>query len=262
MEFSLQPQLLPQGQAFEKAVEIAKKNRTLDVGIHLTLIEEFPILEPNEIPSIVNKNGKFLDHAKDFFIRYLLGKISKDDVYKELDAQINKVLNHGIKITHIDSHQHMHVLKDIFDISLHLSAIYDIPIIRIPFEPIRPYMFTKNLLPRIVSLKVLNFISNQRKKGNFYSPDYFFGFPFGGNLNKENLLKIFRLLPEFGVCEVMCHPGLDDPASYYSHWNYNWGVELKALTDPEISNFIKEKGIDLINFKDLVEEKNKSGIPE
>jgi len=242
--------IVAQGEAFDNSIEIAKKNPTLDIGIHLTLVEERPLLNPEEVPTLVTSEGKFFPHAKHFFKRYLLGKISKDDVYRELDAQFNKVLNSGIKITHIDSHQHMHVLKDIFDVTLKLSLKYNIPVIRIPIEPIKLYMFSKNL-PRIALLKVLNFISNRRKNQSFYHTNYFAGFLFGGNLNKENLLTILRTLPKSGVCEIMCHPGLADPFSIYSHWNYNWETELNSLISPEIRAFLNKKRIELINFQDL-----------
>ncbi len=249
--------IVPQGLAFDHAVDILKKNPSLDVGIHLTLIEETPLLRPEEVPTLVNKSGKFFSNAKQFFKRYLLGRISKDDVQRELEAQFKKVLNTGIKITHIDGHQHMHVLKDVFNATIKLAFKYDIPVIRIPEEKIKLHnFFRKKVLPRILSLYVLNFISRQRRnENNLIHTDHFAGFLFGGKLNKNNLLTLLQHLPGSGVCEVMCHPGMKDNSSIYSHWGSNWSSELDALTDKDILNFINEKGIELVNFDTLIKTK-------
>lgn len=255
--------IVAQGKAFKQAVEISKENPTLDVGIHLTLAEEFPLLNPERIPTLVNSEGKFFPHAQKFFKNYLLGKFSKDDIQLELEAQINKVINSGIKISHIDGHQHLHVLKDVFDITVKLALKYDIPVIRIPFEKIKPYMFSQKVsLTRILSLKVLNFISNKKRNKKFLYADGLAGFIFGGNLNKENLLKLLYELPKSGVYEIMCHPGYNDSASPYSHWNYNWDSELKALTDPDILKFMNERNIELINFRDFAELKSRTEITQ
>ena len=42
------------------------------------------------------------------------------EVYKELDAQIKRVLHAGLTVTHLDSHQHIHMLPGIFDTHSHI----------------------------------------------------------------------------------------------------------------------------------------------
>ena len=66
--------------------------------------------------------------------------------------------------------------------------------------------------------------------------DHFIGFFLGGNLHKKNLRKVLQHLPLTGACELMCHPGLDDPNTRYNHWGYHWADELSALTDQLISH--------------------------
>ncbi len=248
--------IVAQGAAFDYAVEIAKKYPTLDVGIHLTLVEESPVLNPEKIPTLVNKDGKFFPHAKHFFNRYLLGTISGDDVHRELEAQFNKVLSSGINITHIDGHQHLHILKDVYNIIVKLAKKNNINVIRIPEEKIKFYMFfKKELISRILFLFVLNFIAKQRRKDkSLMQLNHFVGFFYGGNLNKNNLLKLLSKLPDSGICEVMCHPGLEDASSNYSYWKYNWSLELNALIDSEVINCIQKKGIILTSFKEQIEK--------
>jgi len=109
------------GPAFDHAVHLIKEVDSLDIGVHLTAIEERPLLSPLYIPSLVTKEGRFYPHAKHFLKNYLLGRISLEEVRLEFTKQIEKILDSGIDITHIDSHQHIHILPGIFKITVSLA---------------------------------------------------------------------------------------------------------------------------------------------
>jgi hopanoid biosynthesis associated protein HpnK len=244
--------IMANGAAFEHAINICQSTPTLDVGIHLTLVEEKPLLEAENVPTLLNIKGKFHHHAMVFAKRYLSGKISPGEVYRELETQINSVINQGISLSHIDSHQHLHMLPQIWCIAIALAKKYHIPAIRVPYERFRAYMFGEmGSLLTIPRLVVLNSLTLLKKSSKILQSDYFFGFFFGGNLNKRNLKKVLHYLPCTGVCELMCHPGLDDPDSRYAHWGYHWSEELSALTDPVVSNLISSRGIKIISYRDL-----------
>ena len=108
--------IMANGMAFQHAVDTWKSNPTLDVGIHLTLVGEKPLLNPDVIPDLVNKKGICHQHAKDFVMKYMMGKISQKQIYQELEAQVVKVLDQGIVISHVDSHQHIHMLPQILSV--------------------------------------------------------------------------------------------------------------------------------------------------
>lgn len=65
----------PPGSAFEHAVAACRAVPTLDVGIHLTLVEELPVLEPRAIPSLVDSEGRLHPDVSTFTKKLLLGKI-------------------------------------------------------------------------------------------------------------------------------------------------------------------------------------------
>lgn len=243
--------IMANGQAFEHAINIARSTPTLDVGIHLTLIEERPLLNAEEIPTLVAPNGQFHPHALEFIRRYLLGRISLKEARKELESQVRKVLTAGISPSHLDSHQHVHMLPGILNIVVELSQKYGIPAIRFPrefgvFRKIRKVPFT-----RLAQALVLNLFCQMVKDRIGRKTDFFAGFLFGGNLNKENLLRIFGDLHHSGTYEIMCHPGLDDPDTHYKHWGYHWLDELKALLDKGIFDLVQHKGIHLISYRQL-----------
>ena len=243
------------GEAFREAVAFIKTTPSLDVGIHLTVVEERPVLPPQTIPSLVDNKGRFRKKAQVFFVDYLKGKISMQEVRKEFHAQVKKILDHGISITHIDSHQHIHILPKIADITIELAEEYGIKFIRYPKEDMEfRKILSAGKIKRLVQQMAVNFFClysrNRLKK---YSLDHFFGFYDGGRLDKVKLIQIFRKMSR-GTSELMCHPGLGINANTppgYEHWDYAWSEELNSLMDEEIKEVISRENIQLINFSRL-----------
>jgi hopanoid biosynthesis associated protein HpnK len=244
--------IMANGVAFEQAVELCNSTPTLDVGVHLTLVEEKPLSDKRDIPSLVDKSGFFYNRAAAFIRRYLLSNVSFDEVRYELDLQVRKVVASGLEVTHLDGHQHIHMLPRISLIVGQLARKYNIPAVRYPREKLKNYMFKEQGgLPRIIQLVVLNAFCRMSDVGNVKRPNYFVGFFYGGQLNKKNLQKIIENLPSDDICELMCHPGLSDAGSSYHHWRYNWQEELNALTDPEIKDLLRKTGVKLISYREL-----------
>ena len=242
------------GTAFEHALQLSQSVPSLDIGLHLTLTEETPILETATIPSLVNKEHKFHDHANTLTKRLLLGQISLEDIRRELDAQIRKAKDYSMTISHLDGHQHIHMLPGIRRIVGDLAEQYAIPSIRYPMEPLRPYMLRATQgLGRLIQLVALNSFCLTARTAYAKRPDTFAGFFFGGNLTEENLITVLKNLPASGVCEIMCHPGLEDQGSRYKHWAYSWQNELDALTSATVKLFLQERGITLIPYSALAD---------
>lgn len=244
--------LMANGKSFDHAVSIIKSNPELDVGIHLTLVEEKPILNVERLPSLVGETEHFHSHAFDFTKKYFSEKISLDEVRIELTAQIEKILDHGIKISHIDSHQHLHMLPKILDITIELANNYNIKFIRFPKEKFRGYMLRDlKSIDRIAQMAVINHFCSKAKEKISFKTDYFAGFYFGGKLNKQNLITLIYNLPSDGVCELMCHPGLTDDSTNYSHWKYRQVEEMLALVDTEVAEVLLKRNIEITSFKNL-----------
>lgn len=115
------------GECFADAVKTAKELPELGVGVHLTVVDGTPILAPKQIPSLIDpKTGRFYADHGAFVKAYAKGKIRMSDVRHEWEAQIEKFLASGLIPTHVDSHQHMHVLPGLIDVALDLCCpLYD-----------------------------------------------------------------------------------------------------------------------------------------
>jgi len=244
--------IMATGSAFDHAISIAKSLPSLDVGVHLTLVEEEPVLDSDTLPSLINKDGKFHFGAMEFTKRYMTGKICLQEVESELQAQITKVTNSGVNVSHLDSHQHLHMLPRVLNITVELAKKFGIHAIRIPKESVHVNMLAeRRFFSRVPALLILRFFCHKARNMPVTRTDHFAGFFYGGNLHKKNLQKVIKHLPINGTCELMCHPGIDDPVSNYDHWGYHWSKELEALTNPVVSSLISSKGIKIISYREL-----------
>lgn len=247
--------IMPSGQAFEHAVALALEHPKLGIGVHLTLVSENTLTDPRLVPSLIDTEGKMQSNYVKFLLRFIYGKIRLSDIRMELTAQVEKVVSAGIRVTHLDSHQHLHVFPGIIDIVLDIAKKYNIKAMRIPDES---YMFLhKNhgSIPRIVARDGLTFLArlarNKAQKNGLAVPDHFFGMLSGGNMSEASLGHIINKLPQ-GISEIMMHPGNDNEAlnAIYG-WQYHWQTELDAVTSPAIRQYITENKVQMISFGEL-----------
>jgi predicted glycoside hydrolase/deacetylase ChbG (UPF0249 family) len=246
--------LMAVGRAFEQAVQCCRSLPSLDVGVHLTLVAERP-LRPRR-SSLTGDDGRFPAGAGAFLRRWLTGRIRRADVQAEWSAQIERVLDHGIRVTHLDSHQHVHILPGLADLSLQLAARYNIPFVRVPVEELRgdrwPSRHGINRMLGATALRVswtLAHLAGARAVK--HRPLRFLGFQDGGRLDDLRLRRLLRALRPGRAYELMCHPGLTPDEPDVKRWQYGHENELQALTNPAIRSEIAARGIQLCNFKDL-----------
>jgi predicted glycoside hydrolase/deacetylase ChbG (UPF0249 family) len=246
--------LMANGKSFDNAVKMISDNPDLDIGVHLTLVAEKPLLAPDNVRSLLNADGFFNMSAVKFAKKYFMNKIDPFELKSECSAQIEKIIAHGIKPTHIDSHQHVHVLPDIFRIVTDLAKKYKIPFIRIPKEDFQNYMLrNQRFYGRVIQMFLLNILCSQQKRNDVMSLDHFAGFYFGGHLNKNNILRVINNLPSDGVCELMCHPGFDMSSS--QNKTYRMVEESISLVDDEVFTAIKDNNIIITSFEELLKSK-------
>jgi len=245
--------LMPGGKAFDDAVEIARSHPALGVGIHLTLVNGFPVRPPEDIPSLVTKDGVFLDDYTLFVKHFLQRKVNLEDVRRELSAQAEKMKKTGLTLTHIDSHQHMHVLPGIIRVALEIASSIGLSAVRIPRTPI----FTAasgsvgQLIGRAGLATLARLAALEAKRKHFRAPDHFAGIVAGEAVQEGHFTHIVENLKP-GVTEVMMHPGMDDSILIRDcAWDHGFEAERDALLSAKIRTMLEKKQIELINFKGI-----------
>ena len=98
--------IIANGEYFDEAVLLCNEKGFYDrIGIHFNLYNGEPLTDDIKKCRTFVSDGRF--HGKISRTKPL-SKKEKAAVYKELTAQIKKVKNAGIKVTHADSHHHIH----------------------------------------------------------------------------------------------------------------------------------------------------------
>ena len=227
--------LMANSEAFDDAVRQCLEVELSNIGIHMVLVEEKSLLDKGQVPTLLNHKELLHKNHRMFFVRYILGFIKKNEIEKECEAQIHKILRAGIKPQFINSHQHLHLLPGIINITISLAKKYGIPYIRIVKEPLR----SKGGLFRKAQLIFLNFLSLMAKKkiikAGLGHNDYFVGFINAGNLNLSDLASAIKLQKKHPdkFIELGCHPGFESPKliDKYKHWGkYRWRKEIEVLS--------------------------------
>ena len=91
---------------YEEAVDLLKQNPQITVGVHLVLNSEWrnyrwgPVLGKTAVPSLVDSVGYFLPSTREF----LASKYDLSEVERELDAQMQRAIASGLKISYVDTH--------------------------------------------------------------------------------------------------------------------------------------------------------------
>lgn len=243
--------ILANGEGLREALEEAKINPNLGLGIHLALVFGKPVAKPEKIPSLMFANGGFAHKYPMFTLRYFTGGINLKEVEYEWECQ--RSLLDNIEIDHIDSHQHLHLLPALFKLTLKLALKWKIPYIRVPQENISSSVKSTKALPA----KVLNFYSLGKKKAldstGLKTTEHFFGTSFSGGMLKPVWENIWDKIPS-GVTEIMCHPGIENIYARHNYgWANSWHAEYEALTSPEILRKALQKDIVFTNFSELAD---------
>jgi predicted glycoside hydrolase/deacetylase ChbG (UPF0249 family) len=239
---------MPNGAAFEDAVRVASETPGLGVGVHLSLVDEYCIAPIERVRSLVDADGLLPPSYAAFVKGYVLRRFGAGQIRAEVEAQVARVIEAGIKPTHIDSHQHLHILPGVFDIVLAAAKSAGIGRIRIPLE--RGGVGACVGISRKLQLRVLGVLcrlcASKARRAGMSFPDHFWGLGVSGDMNEANLIATLRRLRP-GLNEIMCHPGFSDPATSARYdWGYHWDDEAAALVSEKVGRVAEEEGITLI----------------
>ncbi|WP_421617386.1 chitin disaccharide deacetylase [Brevibacillus sp. TJ4] len=206
---------------FAHAIRLAKENPGLGTGVHLVLTCGKPVCP--DVPSLTDSAGCFprgQDH---------LAAVHPDEVEREFSAQIERFLQAGLRLSHLDSHHHVHAQETILPVVLRLAERYRVPV-RQPWPLAGPGR---------AGLAV-------RSTEGFSSQFY------GDALSEEAFLAIVETLRPCATAEIMCHPGYEDEYLLANSAYVRQRVrELQILTSTAVKARIANSGIELVTFQEI-----------
>ena len=196
------------GDAFDDAIARLRDVPTLEVGVHLTLVEERSLT-----------GMRFPKKYTSFVPLYLARVISIAAIERELRAQIERVQATGLKVTHLNGHQHLHVLPRIFAVVSRLAREFAIPYVRIVDD--------HGGSSRALSMRVLSALGRRARAP--YTNDRTIGVADAGHLTAPRILALLDHVD--GLTELVTHPGVN--VTGYG-WGYGWEEETRALCDTRL----------------------------
>jgi predicted glycoside hydrolase/deacetylase ChbG (UPF0249 family) len=209
--------LMANGAAFDDAVAIAQAHPGLGVGCHIVLTDGMPLSPPETISTLLGPDGKtFRSSLVDFLLAVIRGKVREDEILCEATAQIQRLQNAGITVTHFDTHKHTHILPGVARPLLMAAERAGVRAVRNPFEQPWSLRIGRSGLMRRLQVEVMaklrpRFLSlAQIRSGAVVTTDGTIGISATGRLDAATLEATLDVLPD-GLWELVCHPGYNDP---------------------------------------------------
>jgi predicted glycoside hydrolase/deacetylase ChbG (UPF0249 family) len=224
----------------------------LGVGVHLALVGGPPVSPAGEVASLLGSDGQLLSRPREFLKSWMKGTIQAAHVQIEIDNQIARIVDAGLRPDHLDTHHHMGFLPVIGQAIETAARRHRIRGIRIAVE--RPNMAWVTEPRRGLEAGLLSGLSwlTRRQMGALRHGPQSWGFVESGQLDEVRILEIIgRLGP--GVHELICHPAEAGPPSPQEpdHARYARPQELRALTSQKVRGALAQRLITLCRWGDL-----------
>lgn len=261
--------------------QISENHPDIGIGIHLNIVTGKPILNAEQIPSLVNPNGSFYT-IDDLLPR--IKNISVDDLREELRAQILALAKYDIKIDHL-SYQFgiLSIYTTFFEIVTELAREFNVPVrspllasVKYPQTFPNSHMnkrghqiaFRFALTHPFKAIGLLKYSRNhqmERKAEKLNElgvlhPDLLIDY-FWGDPTAANFIYILEHLPK-GISELILHLG-----TYSRQDNYPGGLDVDYFKNREneliicTSDYLKEYfnylNIRAVSYSEISNYRNK-----
>jgi hopanoid biosynthesis associated protein HpnK len=228
-----------------EAVELAKQNPRLGVGLHLTLLMGRCALPPAEIPGLVNERGEFSNDPVQVGMRYFFRRELREPLRREIHAQFARFRATGLTLDHVNGHLHMHLHPVVFSILMEDAEKLGIERMRLTRDPfwtdvplasgLRLYRASHAFIYFILSGCARGRLARRRIRHT----ERVFGLLQNARVDEAYISKLLPVLPQ-GDSELYSHPSLDE----FKH-------EFEGLVSPRVIEQVKKLGIELIRYQDL-----------
>jgi len=216
---------------FEDAARRCRENWLWSVGVHLCVNAEWkdyrwrPVTPFNLVPTLVDEDGYFFPTAQAFLAR----NPKLEELEKELQAQVNRALDRGLRLDYLDTHMDSLETREEFRAMVRKVA-------------------------REYRLPISGECGEDREFFNIYdvAPEL-----------KEKVLLEKLQTAKPGLYLLVVHPGLDtpeeraivdlNPDGLKNVYRYR-SAEVKAITSPRVKKLITRRNIKLLSYRDLREQ--------
>jgi chitin disaccharide deacetylase len=201
-------------------------------AVHLTSVSEQPVYRwgpitcRTEVPSLVDEAGCFYPESR---IDEFMDQVDVGELEREYRAQIEHVLDVGLRPTHLDSHCGIHTgREEIFEMTLGLAHEYGVAL-RVSS---RPY---------IEKVRRRGYPTNDHELMDSYDLDT--------DDKAARYARMLRALP-VGLSEWAVHPGVGNAElrAVEPSWRVRQ-TDFDFVVSPEARTVLQEEGIILVDYR-------------
>lgn len=238
-------------------------NEKVSFGCHIVLVDGAPLCPADQVRSLLAgaPSHGFPRGFANVAVATCMGRSKSIEVEREVEAQLRVLLDSGLRVSHVDSHKHVHLLPRILRPLLRAARACGIRAVRNPFAPMKPLALAHltrrpYLWKRYSEVKVLRSLSTRFRRHveaeGMITTDGTFGIVTTGSLDLALFEAIVGCIPE-GTWELCCHPGYNDAdlAAISTRLRDSRVKEVEVFTSEAARQIVTRSGVELISYWDL-----------
>src|SRR5438067_3853250 len=189
------------------AVARAHRLTSLNVGLHLVLIDGSPVLPPDELDGLVCRDGRFDDNPLRAGLRFFFRPGARRRLAAEIRAQFEAFCATGLVLDHVNAHKHIHLHPTVDRLIVEIGCDYGLRAVRVPAEPQGPLRraFPGERLPMPPPGFAVAALRRRLRRAGLAANDHVFGIAWSGAMIEDRILALLPCLP-VGVNEFYFRP--------------------------------------------------------
>jgi predicted glycoside hydrolase/deacetylase ChbG (UPF0249 family) len=214
------------------------------------------ILPHSEIPQLVDREGNFQDSPVAAGLKYYFSGAAREQLAKELAAQFQRFHSTGLKLSHVDSHLHLHIHPVIFRAVLELAERYEIRRMRVPYDDFwLAVRFQRKNLLKLAGIALIFWALTRRMKKHlldrgFSFPERVYGHFYSSRMTLEYVLFVVDHLSA-KTNEIYFHPAAFEEGCASNGLQHRSAMELGVLASSELRKRLRDPDIKLTDYGGL-----------
>jgi hopanoid biosynthesis associated protein HpnK len=247
--------LMVSGPAAADAVRRARRLPALRIGLHLVLADGWSSLPHQQIPSIVDADGRMGEDMLLRGARYFASAAARKQLEAEIRAQFLAFAHTGLPLDHVNAHKHFHLHPTILGILIRIAREFGARAMRVPNEPL--WFAARNRRWRAAAggtllTPWLMLMRHRLRVAGIFHNDCVFGIAQSGSMDEVQLLAILARLPP-GVTEIYLHPATTSGTAVAASMRaYRHADELAGLLSPRVREVIAALNVRRGGYSDVL----------
>lgn len=246
--------------------------RPFDFGVHLNLTQGRPLTGERYPAQLLDRNGFFPGIFVLFAKLALNSRRFLEPLRNELDAQLSRLKDSSLEITHLNGHQYVEIVPGVAKLIPELCRRFNISVIRTAVEShfTQETLFKGELENWVLTLMKRHYALRFRRllgQHAFSTPERYFGAAHMARIDSHLLSHFLNQIPLIDGCEPspgqiseIClhpatHPGphtLEDPPGWTDPFPADRPKELQLLESPDCFDLLRRHRVKLSRLRSLI----------